>query len=148
MKRDLVILAAIAVLAVGCGTSSKRGVVVGEVVGDLVYRSVGSDGQEEGNGFTLAGDAPLEVNGLNVGQIEGLLRAQSVANRISIDVGKVGGKMTIERIGSNMQNSRAYEIKSASEHILVGELESQIMTSVPLKLGPPVFQEAGGHLFP
>ena len=121
-----IVLALCVVGLVGCGTTSSRGVVVGNVTGDLVYRSVGADGQEEGQGFTFEGLTPLQLEGMEIGQIEAFLQAQSVANKISIDVGTVGGEMRIERVGSNMQNSKSYEIRTEKEHIIVGELEAQL----------------------
>lgn len=123
-----IFLVGIAGILTGCASARQNKVItVGIVRGDVSFRIVGSYSQENDPFQALSVNGEIPVGSIPVGSIPLSILANRTGteNAVSINIGEIGGKMSVEVIGSGFQNSKSYEIKTSEEHILVGELEAQ-----------------------
>ncbi len=109
-----------------CASSlNQKGIVIGEVDQDVNFRLVGSYGQEENLTNILSGETNIPIENMTI-PAEIFFNRSGVSSDLDLEIGRVGGTLDVEVIGSGIQNGKSYEVKTNKEHILVGEYESQI----------------------
>jgi len=125
------------ILAVGCATQSQRQLSIGEVNGGKIHlslRSVGSYSQEMGPSVDMNGNVTMPINGV-ISPINADLMSTAMLGKSGVTIGNVTGDditFEFEIVGSGIQNGKSHEIKTnyptgqQREHVLIGELESQL----------------------
>jgi len=104
-----------------------KAVRVGTVDGDVDYRISGSFNQEDNPGKMLELFTRIPLKNLNRDvPVELLLHKIGVGSNASMEFDRVKGDFVVEILGTGNQNSSSVEIKSATNHINIGPLQSEI----------------------